>query len=107
MLGADQLLKCRLGQESGANFVCGLPQWGFSKFIIRSSTLASFSIWHWMIVGIWLFVLVFPMWRIATKAGFSGAWSLLMLIPLLNVVMMWVFAFVKWPTRKNDQQANR
>jgi len=52
-----------------------------------------------MVVGIWLFVLVFPMWRIATKAGFSGVWSLLMLVPLLNIVMMWVFAFAKWPVQ--------
>ncbi|HEY0584859.1 MAG TPA: hypothetical protein VGD52_01895 [Pseudoduganella sp.] len=65
--------------------------------------MGSFSIWHWMIVCIWLFVLVFPMWRIATKAGFSGAWSLLMLVPLVNVVMMWVFAFAKWPVQKSDQ----
>jgi hypothetical protein len=43
------------------------------------------------------------MWRIATKAGFSGVWSLLMLVPLLNVAMIWVFAFAKWPIQRNDQ----
>lgn len=35
--------------------------------------------------------------RISRKAGFSGWWSLLMLIPLVNIVMIWVFAFVQWP----------
>jgi len=36
-------------------------------------------------------------WRIAAKAGYPGALSLLMLIPLANVVVMLVFAFSKWP----------
>lgn len=37
---------------------------------------------------------------IAKKAGYSGWWSLLMIIPLVNLVMIWVFAFVKWPAEK-------
>ncbi|WP_227010119.1 hypothetical protein [Pelagibius marinus] len=42
--------------------------------------------------------------RISRKAGFSGWWSLLMLIPLVNIVMIWVFAFVEWPAE--IKQAN-
>jgi len=37
---------------------------------------------------------------IARKAGYSGWWSLLMIIPLVNLVMIWVFAFAKWPVEK-------
>lgn len=36
-------------------------------------------------------------WRIASKAGYSGALSPLMLIPLANVIVLIVFAFSKWP----------
>jgi len=35
--------------------------------------------------------------RILHKAGYSGWWSLLMLIPIVNIVMIWVFAFSDWP----------
>jgi uncharacterized membrane protein YhaH (DUF805 family) len=36
-------------------------------------------------------------WTIFSKAGYSGALSLLFLIPIANVVMLLVFAFGKWP----------
>lgn len=36
-------------------------------------------------------------WRIAEKAGYGGAMSLLMLIPLVNYVILLIFAFSEWP----------
>lgn len=36
-------------------------------------------------------------WKIWSKAGFNGAWSLLMLIPLVNLIAFACFAFAKWP----------
>jgi hypothetical protein len=41
-----------------------------------------------------------PAWRIVSKAGFHGALSLLLLVPLVNMVMLWVFAFVPWPVEQ-------
>lgn len=41
--------------------------------------------------------------RISRKAGFSGWWSLLMLIPLVNIVMIWVFAFSDWPALRKSK----
>lgn len=35
--------------------------------------------------------------KVVTKAGYSGWWVLITLVPLVNVVMMLVFAFSKWP----------
>jgi hypothetical protein len=37
------------------------------------------------------------MWRIAEKAGYSGSLGLLALIPVVNVVVLFVFTFSKWP----------
>ena len=34
---------------------------------------------------------------IAKRAGFSRWWSLLMLVPIVNLICIWIFAFVKWP----------
>lgn len=61
-----------------------------------------FSMFHWIIVLAFFILFLIPPWRIVSKAGYPGALSLLMLVPLLNIVLLWVFAFVKWPV---EQQA--
>jgi hypothetical protein len=43
---------------------------------------------------------VFILWlgyRILQKAGFDGWWVLVLLVPVVNVIMIWVFAFTRWP----------
>lgn len=47
-----------------------------------------------------LILLLLPAWRIVRRAGFSGAWSLLLFIPLVNVVAVYVFAFTDWPVER-------
>jgi hypothetical protein len=36
-------------------------------------------------------------WRITVKAGYTGVLSLLLLIPVVNIVMLLIFAFSEWP----------
>ncbi|WP_347986389.1 hypothetical protein [Methylomonas sp. AM2-LC] len=36
-------------------------------------------------------------YRILQKAGFDGRWALVLLIPIVNIIMIWVFAFNEWP----------
>jgi uncharacterized membrane protein YhaH (DUF805 family) len=31
------------------------------------------------------------------KAGYSGWWVLLGFVPIVGLVMLWVFAFSRWP----------
>jgi hypothetical protein len=45
-------------------------------------------------------VMLIPYWKILTKAGYSGALSLLLLLPLANVVILFWFAFTEWPLEK-------
>lgn len=40
---------------------------------------------------------VLPFWRIFSRAGFAGALSLLMFIPVVNIVMLFFLAFARWP----------
>lgn len=68
--------------------------------------MGQFSLTHWIIL---LMILVptvalpiVPSWRIARKAGFSGAWCLLLLVPGLNVLVIWAFAFTRWPNSQDD-----
>jgi hypothetical protein len=42
--------------------------------------------------------LIVPTWRICVRAGFSGAWSLLHLIPMVgSFIVMAILAFGDWP----------
>ena len=39
---------------------------------------------------------IIPLWQIVKKAGFHPALSLLILVPVVNIVMLYVFAFSRW-----------
>ncbi len=41
---------------------------------------------------------------ILDKAGLSKAWVFCLLIPVVNIIMLWVFAFCHWPkvTKSNE-----
>jgi hypothetical protein len=53
-----------------------------------------------MILGLVIFVN--PGWRIAAKAGYPGALSLLLFVPLVNVIAIWAFAFSNWPVERSN-----
>ncbi len=38
-----------------------------------------------------------PVVMIIRKAGYSGWWAILAFIPLVNIIMLWVFALSRWP----------
>jgi hypothetical protein len=43
-------------------------------------------------------ILVIPTWKICTRAGYSGAWSLLHFIPFVgSFIVMAILAFGDWP----------
>jgi len=63
--------------------------------------MTSLGLWHFLIVCTFSVLFVVPVWRIVSKAGYSGALSLLGLIPLVNIVLLWVFAFSEWPTQRS------
>jgi uncharacterized membrane protein YhaH (DUF805 family) len=45
-------------------------------------------------------VLMLPVWRILTKAGYSGAWALLIFVPWVNLAGLFVFAYLDWPLQR-------
>jgi hypothetical protein len=52
------------------------------------------------IVEIGIIAVVLCFWiggNIARKAGFSRWLSLLLLVPLVSIVIIWMFAFSPWP----------
>lgn len=47
-----------------------------------------------------LVFVVLPLWFFALvlkKTGLSPWWTLMGLLPIVNIVMLWVFAFAWWP----------
>ncbi len=63
--------------------------------------MGSMSLWHWFVVALMLAIFVVPIARILQRAGFSGWWSVIVFIPflgpLLGIMGLWVFAFIRWP----------
>jgi len=55
------------------------------------------AIVHWLVVAVVLAIYIIPAVNIVQRAGYSGWWVLVTLVPLVNIVMLWVFAFSRWP----------
>jgi uncharacterized membrane protein YhaH (DUF805 family) len=66
----------------------------------KEEIMGSLSIWHVIVLLFWAAIFVVPVWRIVAKAGYPGVLSLLAFVPLVNVVLLWLFAFVAWPVEK-------
>ena len=53
-----------------------------------------------ILFGFLIFAL--PVMQIIHKAGYSRIWILVWFVPLLNIIMLWVFAFSRWPVGGKD-----
>lgn len=57
-----------------------------------------------LIIGFVMMILAIVVyWRIFSKTGNSGALSLLMFVPLVNLVMLLYLAFSEWPIEREVQ----
>lgn len=63
------------------NSYSGMPMGGFGPFMFLLMAA----------------LVVVPFWRIFTKAGYSGWFSLLMLVPVVNIAALYFLAFADWP----------
>lgn len=64
-----------------------------------------------MLVGILVLVIVLPIvvlpyWQIFRKAGFSPVLSLLILVPLVNLVLLYYVAFSHWKVGQIETTAS-
>ena len=50
-----------------------------------------------LLVGIVLaLAALIPYWKIFGKAGFSPWLALLMIVPVANIIVLWILAFSRW-----------
>ncbi len=47
-------------------------------------------------------LVVVPFWKISVKAGYSGWLSLLVLVPIANIVFIYFLAFSSWPAQRGS-----
>jgi hypothetical protein len=47
-----------------------------------------------------LAVLIWAYVNVISRAGYHGAWVLILLVPLVNIVMMLIFCFKEWPATR-------
>ena len=59
-----------------------------------------------IVVLVFALVVLIPYWRIFGKAGLSPLLILLMLLPIVNIVMLYVLAFSDWPSLKVPKETN-
>ncbi|MGB6537943.1 MAG: hypothetical protein WBF58_18485 [Xanthobacteraceae bacterium] len=66
--------------------------------------MGGLSIFHWLIVVVILVVYFVPIVKILQKAGYSGWWCLIVFVPLVNIIMFYVFAFANWPALRGTER---
>lgn len=52
-------------------------------------------------------IIIIPFWRIFHKAGFPPWLSLITLLPVVNIVMLFILAFVEWPIEREINQLRK
>lgn len=60
----------------------------------------AYGAFHWGVGLIGFLIFAIPGAMILRKAGYSAWWVLIALVPLLNIIMFWVFAFSRWPVEE-------
>ncbi len=78
-------------QEALAAGILGLGCFAILAIGILALAILAFAIYCW--------------WRICSKAGFSGAMSLLLLIPGIGpIILILMLAFGDWPALRNRRE---
>jgi hypothetical protein len=76
-------------------------------------TETSFTVAHYHPIPIALFlilvafIVILPYWKIFGKAGFPSVLGLLMVIPLVNLILLYVVAFSPWKVLPDQSETNR
>jgi len=53
-----------------------------------------------LVIGI---VVVIPAWRICQRTGYPGWMGVLILIPIVNLVLLYFIAFSDWPVERSGK----
>ena len=60
-----------------------------------------FSLWHWIILIGYVFVMAYPTGRILQRLGFNKWLGLLSVVPFVNILGLWALSFMPWPDTRD------
>ena len=56
------------------------------------------TLWHWLLIAVIATLIVIPYRMVWRKAGFPANFGFIMLVPIVNVGMLWYLALAPWPS---------
>ena len=59
---------------------------------------------HWLWMLVIATVVVIPARRICQRTGYPGWMGILILVPMVNLVLLYIIAFADWPTNQTGEQ---
>ena len=65
----------------------------------HSTMMLGYGAAHWVAMLVVLLIVLYPIGRILRRLGFAPLLALAAVVPLVNVIALWVLAFVDWPKR--------
>jgi len=92
VLPADDIELVEAMRAAGVNFTIRAPQ---SQHLDPGLVLLGAASCAALILAV---IVTVPFWAIFKKAGFSPALSILMLVPMVNLITLYLVAFSKWKT---------
>ena len=83
---------------TGGDFRRALLVWGVPFILIVFFVLLTgMSLWHWLIVLMFIFGLMIPTSRILGRMGYPRPLCVLVIIPFVNSIGLWLLAYARWP----------
>ncbi len=70
--------------------------------LYRRSMMGGSGLGHWAFLLLIVIPLIYPISRILGRMGLSPVWAIIALMPLVNLVALWVPAFIDWPARRGS-----
>lgn len=59
--------------------------------------MTGYGVGHWLLFAAMIAAFLYPIGRILSRVGFSPFWSILAVIPVANLIALWLLAFIEWP----------
>jgi hypothetical protein len=79
---------------------------GISGMMTGWMDMTGSGIGHWVFFILMVALTLYPIGRILGRLGFSPFWSVLALIPLVNLIGLWLLAFIDWPKGTANRLGN-
>lgn len=69
--------------------------------------MTAFFLHHILMFAVVAALILYPIGRILSRMGFSPVWSIFVVFPLVNLILLWVVALIDWPQRDHNPATER